>query len=44
MRGSRAYLRGSIHPRLIVFGVIAVLLLSSLPVRAAGPDLVTCRP
>jgi hypothetical protein len=36
MRGSRAYLRGSIHPRLIVFGAIAVLLLGSVPVSAAG--------
>jgi hypothetical protein len=41
MRGSRAHLRGSIHPRLIVFGAIAVLLLGSVPVRAAGPGTKT---
>ena len=41
MRGSRAYLHGSIHPRLIVFGAIAVLLLSTLPVAAAGPGTKT---
>jgi hypothetical protein len=41
MRGSRAFLRGSIHPRLIVFGAIAVLLLGSVPVSAAGPGTKT---
>jgi hypothetical protein len=41
MRGSRAYLRGSIHPRLIVFGAIAILLLGSVPVSAAGPGTKT---
>ncbi|HEV8280327.1 MAG TPA: hypothetical protein VGQ02_00590 [Candidatus Limnocylindrales bacterium] len=36
MRGSRAFLHGSIHPRLIVLGAIAVLLLGTVPASAAG--------
>jgi hypothetical protein len=41
MRGSRAHSRGSIHPRLIVFGAIAVMLLGSAPVSAAAPGTKT---
>jgi hypothetical protein len=41
MRGSRAHLRGSIHPSLIVFGAIVVLLLGSVPVSAAAPGTKT---
>jgi hypothetical protein len=41
MRGSRAFLHGSIHPRLIVLGAIAVLLLGSVPASAAGPGTKT---
>ncbi len=36
MRGSRAFMHGSIHPRLIVLGAIAVLLLGTVPASAAG--------
>jgi hypothetical protein len=41
MRGSRAFLHGSIHPRLIVLGAVAVLLLGSVPASAAGPGTKT---
>jgi hypothetical protein len=34
MRRSRASLRGSIHPRLIVVGTVAILLLASVPASA----------
>ena len=36
MRGSRTHLRGFTHPRLIIFGAIAILLLGSAPASAAG--------
>jgi hypothetical protein len=36
MRGSRAFLRGTIHPRLLVAGAVAALVLGSVPASAAG--------
>jgi hypothetical protein len=44
MRGSRAHVRGSIHPRLIVFGAIAALLLGNVPASAAGGGTKTSQP
>jgi hypothetical protein len=44
MRGSRAHLRGSIHPRLFVVGAVAGLLLGSVPASVAGGGTKTSQP
>jgi hypothetical protein len=44
MRGPRARLRTSIHPRLIVFGAIAILLLGTVPASADGGGRKTTKP
>jgi hypothetical protein len=44
MRGSRAFLRGTIHPRLLVAGAAAALLLGSVPASAAGGGVKTSQP
>jgi hypothetical protein len=41
MRGSRAFLRGTIHPRLLVAGAVAALLLGSVPASAADGGVKT---